>query len=82
MATETRRQKRLMRDLTGTRHPVENCGLHTHPQGPHWHYVAGHHVARRRLELTFWNRWVAPRRERTADGTTTLYFGIGRLVIR
>lgn len=41
-------------------------------------------VQRRPLRVTFelWNRWVPMRRETTADGTTALYFGIGRLTWR
>lgn len=31
------------------------------------------------VTLTFWNRWVPVRKEQTADGTTSLYFGFGRL---
>jgi hypothetical protein len=31
------------------------------------------------VTLTFWNKWVPVRREQTADGTTSVYFGIGRL---
>lgn len=32
-----------------------------------------------RVDVTFWNRWITPRFERTADGTAALYFGLGRL---
>lgn len=31
------------------------------------------------VTLTFWNKWVPVRKESTADGTTSLYFGFGRL---
>ena len=31
------------------------------------------------ITLTLWNKWVPVRRETTADGMTSVYFGIGRL---
>lgn len=35
-----------------------------------------------RVEFTLWNKWVRVRKERTADGTTIVYFGFGRLAWR
>lgn len=34
---------------------------------------------RLQVQFTLWNRWVPVRKETTADGTTSVYFGIGRL---
>jgi hypothetical protein len=31
------------------------------------------------IELRFWNKWVPVRKEQTADGWTSLYFGFGVL---
>lgn len=33
----------------------------------------------RDITLTLWNKWRTPRIEHLADGTTAVYFGIGRL---
>lgn len=32
-----------------------------------------------RIGVELWNKWVPVRKESAADGTTSLYFGIGRL---
>lgn len=34
------------------------------------------------FNVTLWNHWRKPRIERLADGTTAVYFGIGRLTWR
>lgn len=33
---------------------------------------------RRIVTVTFWNQWIKPRVEHYADGSSTLFFGVGK----
>lgn len=37
---------------------------------------------RRVVTVSFWNQWIRPRVEHYADGSSTVYFGIGQVTWR
>lgn len=38
--------------------------------------------SRRIMSITFWNQWIKPRIEHYAQGSSTLYFGVGQVTWR